>query len=481
MSGPDPNTLYYGDCLDWMEQWDDESVDLVYLDPPFNSDADYNILYSGDGGGDAQFRAFTDTWSWDEAAADRLAMFENATGRPAHGVIVGLHQILGRCGMLAYLTYMAERLEHMHRLLKKTGSIYLHCDPTASHSLKLVMDQIFGHSNFRREIIWDIAVLSGFKTAAKNWIRGHDTVLYYNKGSQAVFNKQRQKHRKEYLDRFNKTDEDGRRYFDGRGERRYLDEVQAKGKAIGDVWSDIMSFQQIPTSKERLGYPTQKPIALLDRIIRAGSNEGDIVLDPFCGCGTAIDAANRLNRRWIGIDISSFAIDLIRNERLKDKQIPTKGIPYDLASARKLALEQPFSFESWAVTRLPGFAPNTKQIADGGVDGRATLSTKPDNHDSRLALAQIKGGKFSLSALRDFIGVTNRDKAALGCYVTLEPVDTPQARSEAAITGKISVSGREYRRMNLWPISYYFEQRLPELPVMNDPWSGKPLKQYGLF
>lgn len=481
MSGPDPNTLYYGDCLDWMEQWDDESVDLIYLDPPFNSNANYNILYSSEGGGDAQFRVFPDTWSWDEAAADRLAMFENATGRPAHGVIVGLHQILGRCGMLAYLTYMAERLEHMHRLLKQTGSIYLHCDPTASHGLKLVMDKIFGHSNFRREIIWDIAVLSGFKTAAKNWIRGHDTVLYYQKGSHAIFNKQRQKHRKEYLDRFNKTDEDGRRYFDGRGSRRYLDEVVAKGKAIGDVWSDIMSFQQIPTAKEHLGYPTQKPMALLNRIIKASSNEGDIVLDPFCGCGTAIDAANRLNRQWVGIDISSFAIDLICNERLQNKHIPTKGIPYDLASARKLASEHPFSFESWAVTRLPGFAPNTKQIADGGVDGRATLSTKPDNHDSRLALAQIKGGKFSLSALRDFIGVTNRDRAALGCYVTLEPVDTPQARSEAAHTGKIRVSGREYRRMNLWPISHYFEQRLPELPVMNDPYSGKPLKQYGLF
>ena len=211
------------------------------------------------------------------------------------------------------------------------------------------------------------------------------------------------------------------------------------------------------------------------------STRGDVVLDPFCGCGTAIDAAHRLGRRWVGVDISSFAIDLIRDKRLQDKNIPIRGIPYDLQSARKLAADQPFSFESWAVTRLPGFAPNTKQIADGGVDGRATLARKPNNHKSRLALAQIKGKKFSLSALRDFIGVTNRDKAALGCFVTLEPVETIQSRREVANTGKIMVSGREYRRMQIWPISYYFGQRLPELPLMNDPYSGKSLDQFVLF
>ena len=232
---------------------------------------------------------------------------------------------------------------------------------------------------------------------------------------------------------------------------------------------------------ERLGYPTQKPLALLERIIQASSNEGDVVLDPFCGCGTAIDAAQRLNRQWVGIDISSFAIDLIIEKRLMDRTVPTRGIPYDMASASKLAQEQPFNFESWAVTRLPGFAPNAKQVADGGVDGRATLAAKPDDHDSRLALAQVKGGKFSLSSLRDFIGVTERDKAALGCFVTLYPAVTPATRTAVADFGKITVSGYEYPRMQIWPISEYFERRMPLLPIMTDPYSGRALEQSRLF
>ena len=259
--------------------------------------------------------------------------------------------------------------------------------------------------------------------------------------------------------------------------KRYLDEMP--GAAIGDSWEDIPPVNS--QAKERLGYPTQKPLALLERIIKASSNKGGVVLDPFCGCGTAIEAARKLGRRWAGIDISSFAIDLIVERRLKGVSPATKGIPTDLASARKLAREQPFNFESWAVTRLPGFAPNTKQVGDGGIDGRAVLATKPDNFDSRLALAQIKGGKFSIDALRAFIGVTNRDKAALGCYVTLEPVSTPASKAEIANTGKISVAGYPYPRMQLWPISHYFDQRLPNMPIMNDPYSGKPMTQGLLF
>lgn len=235
------------------------------------------------------------------------------------------------------------------------------------------------------------------------------------------------------------------------------------------------------TDNERLGYPTQKPLALLERIINTSSKRGDIVLDPFCGCGTAVDAARRLGRQFVGIDISSFAIDLIIEKRLKDRSISTYGIPSDFTSAIKLAREKPFDFESWAVTRMPGFAPNTRQRGDGGVDGRAMLADKPSDHDSKLALAQIKGGKFSLSALRDFIGVTHRDNAALGCYVTLEPVDTPQARMEVANSGKITVSGYTYRRIQLWPVSDYFDDRLPNLPVMADPFTGKPLSQGRMF
>ena len=195
-----------------------------------------------------------------------------------------------------------------------------------------------------------------------------------------------------------------------------------------------------------------------------------------------MDAALRLKRQFVGIDISSFAIDLIIDRRLKDRSISTYGIPSDFASATKLAREKPFDFESWAVTRIPGFAPNTRQRADGGVDGRATLADKPSDFDSKLALAQVKGGdSFSLSALRDFIGVTERDNAALGCYVTLEPVTSQQARMAAANAGRITVSGYPYRRIQLWPVSDYFDDRLPNLPVMADPFTGKPLSQGRMF
>ena len=240
--------------------------------------------------------------------------------------------------MMAYLTYMAERMEHMHRILKPTGSIYLHCDPTASHYLKIVMDDLFGQDNFRREIVWSNEDVSGFKSRAKNWIRGHDTILYYVKGD-GVFNK-------EYLPlktsaRYNKVDAEGKRYKiyknkDGSERLAYL--RNSRGAPVSSVWRDITSFQRASNTGEYLGYPTQKPIALLERIIKASSNEGDVVLDPFCGSGTTVEAAQLLNRQWAGIDISPVAIDIVKDKRLRDPNIPTKGIPADFASARKLAL-----------------------------------------------------------------------------------------------------------------------------------------------
>ena len=244
------------------------------------------------------------------------------------------------------------------------------------------------------------------------------------------------------------------------------------GTPVDDVW-DIPIIN--PMAKERLGYGTQKPEALMERIIKASSNEGDIVLDPFCGCGTTAAVSRKLKRQFIGIDISSFAIDLVRDRRLKDKSIPIYGIPQDLRSAEKLARENPYNFESWAVTRLPGFAPNTKQVADGGVDGRATIAHKPDNWESKLALSQVKGGKFSLSALRDFIHVTDRDKAAMGCYITLLPVTTQASRIEVVNTGKVSVQNVPYPRMQTWSIADYFDEKLPKFPTMNDPYTGKSM------
>ena len=213
---------------------------------------------------------------------------------------------------------------------------------------------------------------------------------------------------------------------------------------------------------------------MLERIIAASSNRGDLVLDPFCGCGTTIDAARRLNRQWVGIDISAFAIDLIRDRRLHDRTIPTYGIPADLLGARKLAADKPFDFESWAVTRLPGFAPNMRQRGDGGVDGRATIAVRPDDVRSRLALAQVKGGKFAATYLRDFRHVIDREKAAISYFMTLDPAPA-RHRADAKTAGLVHVSGQPFDRLNLWSIADYFNQRLPPLPPMTDPYSGRPL------
>ncbi|MDE0189813.1 MAG: DNA methyltransferase [Gammaproteobacteria bacterium] len=452
-------------------------MDLIYLDPPFNSKTDYNVLYAANGAGDAQYRAFSDTWTWDSDAADRLDRYGSAIGRRAHDAIMGLYRMFGPSGMLAYLTYMAERLEECHRLLKPTGSIYLHCDPTASHGLKLVMDGIFGVKNFRNEVHW-YYYNKMHDRRKKLFAAASDTLLFYVKdiASRFTFHQLTEPREKPVRQLLRKKV--GGKMVNARDEAGKLMYQTKTTRTIDNVWR-IPCI--VPAAKERLGYPTQKPLRLLERVIQASSDPDDLVLDPFCGCGTAIDAANRLGRRWAGIDISSFAIDLIRGKRLKDRTIPVKGIPYDLASAIKLAREQPFNFESWAVTRLPGFAPNTKQVADGGVDGRATLAHKPDNHPSRLALAQVKGGKFSLSALRDFIHVTDRDRAALGYFVTLEAVRSRAAKEAVANTGRVSVSGYPYRRMQLWPISDYFDERLPAMPIMADPYSGKPLEQGSLF
>lgn len=474
--GPEHRTLYYGDCLDWMKCWDSGTVDLIYLDPPFNSKANYNVLYKDRGAGKAQYRAFSDTWHWDNPAEARLAVYEGAGMRPASKAVLGLFQILGQSGMLAYLTYMAERLEEMKRLLKPAGSIFLHCDPTANSYLRVLMDSIFGAKNFRNEIIWCYAP-SG-RAPKYGFHRKHDVILYYGKSNTGVFNHQYTKMDKKTKSSYSKIDSRGRRYKVHGANRSYLDEQ--RGRPVPSWWTDIASFGTATNAKGRVGYPTEKPPALLERIISAASNPGEFVLDPFCGCGTAVDVARRLHRRWAGVDISSFAIDLIRKSRLADPGIATKGMPADLASARLLAREQPFNFESWAVTRIPGFAPNIRQVGDGGVDGRATLAFKPVDHRSRLALAQVKGGGFNLSQLRDFIHVTDRDKAALGVYVTLDPVTSPAATREAARARTVTVGADRYPRCQLWSISDHFEKRRPHLPTMTDPYTGKRLDQHNL-
>ena len=469
-----PDSLYYGDCLDVMREWPAGCVDLCYLDPPFNSKANYNILFGNESadesGADsfAQFVAFEDTWHWDDAAQNRVDAIDRAVGHDAHAVICGLRTVLGDCGMLAYLSYMAERLIQIKRVLKPGGSVYLHCDPTASHYLKAVMDAIF-RNGFRREIIWHLRAAAGFKALAPNWVRGHDTILYYSKGKPFTFNKEWLPYSSEQLKRFSSVDADGRRYKSiTKTRRKYLDE--AKGVPATSVWSDIASFQTIVNSPERLGYPTQKPSALLERIINASSNEGDVVLDPFCGCGTTVEAAMRTNRRFVGIDISHFAIDLVRDRRLADRRIPVNGVPVDMRTAELMARENPFDFEKWAVTRVPGMVPNAKQVGDSGIDGRGKLL------DGGLVLAQVKGGKFALGQFRDFLHVVGREAAECGIFTTLHPVRSPNAKREASAVGYLELGVNRYPKAQFWSIEDYFQNRHPTLPPLADPYTGKPMQ-----
>jgi len=276
------NRLYLGDNLKVMTHLLKEfrgKVDLVYIDPPFNSNTDYKkkIALRGQ-------RAAAESTTFDEKQYGDIWTDEE------------------------YLQFMYDRLLLMRELMSDKGSIYVHLDEKHAHYIRLILDEVFGTDSFRREIVWDISVLSGFKVMAKNWIRGHDTLLFYSKSSDMTFNKLRQPHRKAYFDRFNKVDAEGRRYFDGRGTVLYLDEVVKKGKPYGDVWDDIMSFQQIPTANEKVGYPTQKPQALLERLISASSNPGDLVFDCFMGSGTTQAAAMKLGRRFIGADINRNAV-----------------------------------------------------------------------------------------------------------------------------------------------------------------------------
>ena len=494
-------------------------IDLIYLDPPFNSDRKYNQFLQKDAAGDAQFSAFNDTWVWDDAAEDRWEMFHGGVGHAAQDVIVGLEKVLGKCGTFAYLTYMAERLEEMRRLLKPTGHIVLHCDPTAGHYLKIVMDAIFGVECFRNEIVWK-RKQEVHNRAVKTMGPVHDTLLWYGHPDKAIYRKQFTPYSPEYLkDNYNKEDErgvyatfpctnrrGGNKAYDFRGitahwrfskeemERRYQEGLltqatetspfrykkylaDAEGVPLQDIWLDIKAVR----GKKGTGYETEKPEPLLARIIEALSDAGDIVLDPFCGCGTTCVVARSLDRQFIGIDISSYAVELVRDRRLQDPSIQINGIPRSLRSAQVLSEQDRFKFESWAITRLDGFMPNLNQRGDSGVDGKATVASKFNDWATQLALAQVKSGKPSLGELRDFIGVMHRENAALGCFITLFPWSTPSTKREVAGMGKIKMGPTRFPRMQIWSIEEYFSGQRPTLPVMNDPYTGKPMDAPQLY
>ncbi|MDD9885295.1 MAG: DNA methyltransferase [Gammaproteobacteria bacterium] len=463
------NTLYAGDCLDRMREWPDACVDLIYLDPPFNSKANYNILFGR--GKDknkkndlAQMTAFTDTWQWDADAERRVHHMRKAIDHPAHYAMKAFDMLFhGGNGMLAYLSYMAERLAEMHRVLKDTGSIYLHCDPTASHYLKVVMDEIFGKKNYRNEIVW---CYSGGGIPKNDFPRKHDVLLHYSKSNVYTFHR-------EFIPYGEHYQKGGTKRFtshDGKRSREY----RAEGTPVRSWWPDIKPLLNL--HKENINYPTQKPLALLNRIIKTSSNENDVVLDPFCGCGTTIEAAHLLKRHWVGVDISYYAIQVIRRERMKDMRIVVDGEPTSHQAAVYFSDKHPFEFEKWAVTRVHGFAPNTVQRGDGGIDGRALIWNGEQDND--LCIAQVKRGKPSVDALRAFYGKIAAGEAAIGLFITLyKQKRTPTARELTAKAGYIDIGGKQFNRLVMWSIEEFFEGQEPKIPHLAHPRTGAPLQE----
>ena len=508
------NRLYYGDCLTIMrDHMKSASVDLIYLDPPFKSNQDYNSIYKDETGRPLpdQIEAFCDMWTLDEerqrvvrtmpvlmrdagiddSAAELWKLWMNALRKT-------------QPELLAYLSYMVERLLQMTVILKPTGSIYLHCDPEASHYIKVMMDAIFGHSNFKNEITWQ---RHESHNTAERYGNVADNILYYVKTDAATWNKQYEDYGAKQLSRFRQRDADGRMYklddltaprpnsnsgkFTWRGTRPsasrgwgyrieqleewwaegriqakrdgtprmdglkvYLDESQ--GKPLQNIWTDI---PRIPnTSSERMGYATQKPVALLERIIKSSSNEGDVIFDPFCGCATTLEAAQRLNRRWVGIDVAIHAIKRVAKVRLQDRlglkegqDFLVDGVPQTIEGARDLWTRDKYHFQKWAVEEVDGFV-TTKRTADGGVDGRLYFGL-PGKRDLESMAIEVKGGKnVSIESLRALAGVLDNDAALMAGFIVMEPLGVTKDRNFIrfmAEKGDLEVTGAQYPRMQM--------------------------------
>ncbi len=419
------NTLYYGDNIDVLrDNVKDETVDLVYLDPPFNSKRDYNLLFKTPAGheSESQVTAFVDSWHWGEQAELEFAQILHQPNTQLAEMMRGFRSFLGENDVMAYLTMMANRLLELHRVMKPSGSIYLHCDPTASHYLKLLMDAVFGAASFRNEIIWHY---QRWPAKQKNFQRMHDVILFYSKGHrQNVFNVLLEPLSEGTLKRWrgkkSKVEYDGK----VRLVTQMTDE-ESPGRPIDDVWDIPVINSQ---AKERLGYPTQKPEYLLERIIEASSMPGDLILDPFCGCGTAVVAAEKLGRKWIGIDITHLAVALIE-KRLQDSfpeiTFNVEGTPKDLAGARDLASRNKYQFQWWACSLVKARPyQGHKKGADGGVDG--LIFFQDDAHGSKKIVVSVKGGdKVSVAMVRDLRATVEREKAAIGIFVTLAAPTSP--------------------------------------------------------
>ncbi|WP_018242520.1 DNA methyltransferase [Rhizobium leguminosarum] len=510
------NRLYYGDNLSVLrESIVSESVDLIYLDPPFNSDASYNVLFKAPSGEQsaAQIEAFDDSWHWTDAA--ELAFDEVMTGPHSDAAVMlrAMRSALGENDMMAYLAMMAVRLIELHRVLKPTGSLYLHCDPTASHYLKILLDAIFGALSYRSEIVWKRTNARG---TPSNWPHVHDVIFHYSEDTnkhripKAKADKAKMPHTlitwsdglkyqtfeltgagitkngdtgKPWRG-FNPTDM-GRHWGNGHaqldewaqlglihfpadgGFPRRRDEFpfdpESRMVTVGDVWTDIDRLNQ--TAKERLGYPTQKPVALLERIISASSQPGDVVLDPFCGCGTTIHAAQKLGRQWIGVDITHLAISLI--ERRMKEAFPgisydVNGVPKDFEAARHLAARDKHEFQKWIVGVIGGQPyKGGKKGMDRGIDGY--LHFRDAEKTSQFGIISVKGGGIKSGDIRDLKGTMDREKASLGIFLTLnEP--TREMEREAAAAGIYETGGLKVPKLQILTAAQILDNRRPQVP-----------------
>ncbi len=454
------NKLYFGDNLDVMRRHvADDSVDLVYLDPPFQSNATYNVLYRQKDGtqSPAQIEAFDDTWHWDEAAARQYKETVSAGGEVARA-LKAFRGYLGTTDMLSYLTMMAPRMKEMRRVMKDTASIYLHCDPTASHYLKMLMDAAFGPDSFRNEIVWHYGL--GGRAPSDRFSSKHDVILFYAMSEEATYTKPRGEVTEAMRKKYCHEDEDGR-YMMSKGKKYYL----KGGKRLDDVW-DIPTLS--PTDSERLGYPTQKPEALLERIIDASTREGDVVMDPFCGCGTAVAAAQKMDRQWVGIDVTHLAINLIKS-RLNDNSAggcdyEVVGEPTDEEGARELARQDRYQFQYWALG-LVGARPEKEQKGpDQGIDGRRLFFDEgAGSNEAREMVISVKSGKVGVSQVRDLVGVMEREDADFGIFLSLEE-PTRAMRSEAASAGMYSSWGNDYPRVQLRTVGELLDGKKLDLP-----------------
>ncbi len=483
------NQLFYGDNLEVLRKFvADNSVDLIYIDPPFNSKRNYNQIYNNEGSEDkAQAQAFVDTWSWNRTSEIALReIHSNENGlltRETIKLISGLVEILGKSSFLAYLVNITIRIVEMYRVLKDSGSFYLHCDPTMSHYLKLILDSIFGSQNFRNEIIWCYSGGGGSKNHFGN---KHDTIFFYSKSKNYCFN----------------SDSVRVSYTEGGGtfqalqsnkimNKKIKDKVhQWKPNEAGKVPEDWWTIPFInPMSKERLGYPTQKPETLLERIIKASSNENDTILDAYCGCGTTIAVAEKFKRNWIGIDITYQSISLIL-KRLEDtfgrdftkefvdketqEIIPASlilnGVPQDMESAIALAHKVDDrlrkEFEKWAILTYSNNRAiiNEKKGADKGIDGIAFIMES--NEKVREVILSVKSGNGNVSQIRDLRGVIERENSVMGILISLEEPTKPMLQeAEAAGIYVNPLTNQEFRKISIVTIEEMLKGARLTLPM----------------